>query len=225
VASPKTNQQAYKTCNIDSNALPVLRSSVKVSKNNYKTHNLDKLHERCCKKRGQSLQLSLKQLLDCRYLKLINSTNVLELSKYTNDADLTIPYLESNGLACRTNRTVQFAVMDKRFSSHFIRTWNVNNSQDDQLVLISAEDESLHSTAVNGFEDFDRLLVSYSSHTLLPTVLDEDVRRSAFSAPQLDADDETDELSRLERLTAHTFRMRILNDVSIKSITLNSFTD
>lgn len=179
----------------------------------------DKLYKHCClRKRRTSppLHLPFKLHLMCRYLKLFNSTNPGEMSKYSEDSFLTIPSdLKSRGLACRTNRTVQFAVMDRRYSGHFARQWNLNISTNfDQFVLISVKDEALHSRPVrDSFKDIDELLSGYANNSIEPTILDETRRGSHFSNVKIDED--ADEVSVIEKLTADSFRSQILNNVGL----------
>lgn len=111
---------------------------------------------------------------------------------------------------------VHFAAMDKRYSGHFMRSWNLNTTYNgDYLVLISVDDEALYSLEVeDAYRDIDNLLAGYANTTLEPTIFDETKRKSHFSKVKSSGEtDEIDEMSTIERLNAHTFRTTILNDV------------
>jgi predicted esterase YcpF (UPF0227 family) len=93
---------------------------------------------------------------------------------------------------------------------------NRANPHADQLVLLSIEDEALHSRPVTDlFKDADEMIANYTNHTLEAAHLDESKRGSHFSQIKPDVDGEdVDQLSKIERLTGEQFRSRILNDVS-----------
>jgi hypothetical protein len=115
--------------------------------------------------------------------------------------------------------------MDKRYNAHFFRIWNLNVTDlEDQLVLISLDDEALYSKTIgDAFSDIDHFLTGYANVSLEPTIFDEKKRNSHFSRVNPDVNaNESDELSSVERLAADSFRSLILNDVSFGENLQNS---
>ncbi|KAI6178950.1 UDP-glucuronosyltransferase [Aphelenchoides besseyi] len=172
-------------------------------------HRSGKLTEHCCQEK--TLRLSSKQQMHCLFR-----------SSYEHQTfDQKTVNLKSHGLACKTNRTVNFIAMDKRFAGYFMKTWNLNlteKSDVDHLAIISTYDDAVFSTPIEGGIEFmDEFLAAYSNGSLIPNVFDETVRGSFFNqVPEevVSTDDHDDELCEIERLTAADFRSIILNDTN-----------
>ncbi|KAI6196306.1 hypothetical protein M3Y94_01093400 [Aphelenchoides besseyi] len=174
-----------------------------------RVHRSGKLIEHCCHKK--TLSLSSKQQMHCLFPSFYEHQS---FDQKTVD-------LKSHGLACKTNRTVNFVVMDKRSAGYFMKIWNVNltGKEDvDHLAIISTYDDAVFSTPIEGGIGFmDAFLTAYSNGSLIPNVFDESDRDSFFNQvpEEVDsADDHDDESCEIERLTAADFRSKILNDTN-----------
>lgn len=203
---------------------------------NLSIFNQAKLRRYCCKKGTEQPKLSFEQTSQCNLLKLIKQTrpygtfpfkstslNTDNLSLSTEGTiSLSKGKLEIlKKFSCQANRTLNFIVADKKYSSHFYRKWNLKAEKynthlhQDHLALISLEKEKIYSNPLNSWNEALDFLINHHEEKLEPTIFDESNQESMFSTEPQHYDEENFHSipTKLTRLTLISFKTEILNNV------------
>ncbi|KAI1728517.1 thioredoxin domain-containing protein 11 [Ditylenchus destructor] len=135
-----------------------------------KVLNKELFHRKCCiyhRQRGKvdkfAITLPWNLKMACQYLRLLRKTQPSSLLRQIDVAFSTLnkraeiisnPFLAiSNassvwrGLACNTNQTIGFLVLDKRFAQYFVHSWNGPQHSletKDALAIVSNPSERIH---------------------------------------------------------------------------------